>query len=66
MNGKRRLLGSFNHGSMASAYGQAYGGQRHCASGRQRPVPATAGSACSMGRFSVAGADEAAGEDCHL
>ena len=34
MNGKRRLIGSFNHGSMANALPQAIGAQLEC-SGRQ-------------------------------
>jgi len=40
MNGRRRLLGSFTHGSMANAIPQAIGGQ---ASDRKRQVVALAG-----------------------
>ena len=46
MNGKRRLLGSFNHGSMANAMPQALGAQ---ALNRQRQVVAL----CGDGGFSM-------------
>lgn len=46
MNGKRRLIGSFNHGSMANALSQAMGAQ---AENRQRQVVAM----CGDGGFSM-------------
>lgn len=46
MNGKRRLLGSFNHGSMANAFSQAMGAQ---ATFKQRQVIAM----CGDGGFSM-------------
>lgn len=46
MNGKRRLLGSFNHGSMANAMPQALGAKRRRRSVRWWRCAATAGSAC--------------------
>ncbi|MFQ6371677.1 ubiquinone-dependent pyruvate dehydrogenase [Shewanella sp. YIC-542] len=46
MNGKRRLLGSFNHGSMANALAQGMGAQ---AENRQRQVVAM----CGDGGFSM-------------
>lgn len=46
MNGKRRLLGSFNHGSMANAFSQALGAQ---AAYKQRQVVAM----CGDGGFSM-------------
>ncbi|MGE3318242.1 MAG: ubiquinone-dependent pyruvate dehydrogenase [Candidatus Berkiella sp.] len=46
MNGKRRLLGSFNHGSMANAFSQALGAQ---ATYKQRQVIAM----CGDGGFSM-------------
>lgn len=46
MNGKRRLIGSFNHGSMANAMAQAIGAQAH---DRKRQVVAM----CGDGGFSM-------------
>ena len=47
MNGKRRLLGSFTHGSMANALPQAIGAQADVsATGRSSACRATAGSRC--------------------
>ncbi|MGC8401767.1 thiamine pyrophosphate-dependent enzyme [Enterobacter mori] len=46
MNGKRRLLGSFNHGSMANAMPQALGAKRQRRSARWWQCAATVGSAC--------------------
>ena len=65
MNGKRRLIGSFNHGSMANAMAQAIGAQ---APDRKRQVVAMCGDggfSMLMGDF-ISGTDAAAGENCHL
>ena len=43
MNGRRRLIGSFNHGSMANALPQAIGIQASQPAGRSSRCPATAG-----------------------
>ena len=44
MNGKRRLIGSFNHGSMANAMLQAIGAQAAYPAGRSSRCRATAAS----------------------
>ncbi len=46
MNGTRRLIGSFNHGSMANALPHAIGAQASHPAGRSSPCPATAASRC--------------------
>ena len=46
VNGRRRLLGSFMHGSMANALPQAIGAQARIPAGRSFPCPATAASPC--------------------
>ena len=46
MNGKRRLLGSFNHGSMANAMPQALGAQATEPERRWLPCAAMAVLAC--------------------
>lgn len=42
MNGRRRLIGSFSHGSMANALPQAIGAQAASRNGRSSPCPGTA------------------------
>ena len=46
MNGRRRLLGSFNHGSMANALPQAIGAQAASPGARSSLSPVTAVSPC--------------------
>ena len=46
MNGRRRLLGSFNHGTMANALPQAIGVQASTPDARWSPSPATAAWRC--------------------
>lgn len=46
MNGKRRLLGSFNHGSMANAMPQAIGAQATALTGKWLPCVVTVVSPC--------------------
>ncbi len=63
MNGKRRLLGSFNHGSMANAMPQAIGAKATAPNRRVIAMCGDGGFSMLMGDFSIAGADEAAGEN---
>lgn len=49
MNGKRGLIGSFNHGSMANALPQAIGAQLTTRIDRSFPCLATAASRCCSG-----------------
>lgn len=49
MNGKRRLLGSFNHGSMANALAQAIGAQTACPGGQVISMSGDGGVAMLMG-----------------
>lgn len=46
MNGKRRLLGSFNHGSMANAMPQAIGAQATALTDKSWPCAVTVVSPC--------------------
>ncbi len=63
-NGKRRLLGSFNHGSMANAMPQALGAQ---ATEPERQVVAMCGDGgFSMLMVTSSSADETASENCRL
>ena len=63
MNGKRRLLGSFNHGSMANALPQAIGAQVTL-SGPASHLPVRRRRACDAhGRSALAPPMRAAGED---
>ncbi len=48
MNGKRRLLGSFSHGSMANALPQAIGAQARGPIDRSSASPAMAASRCCL------------------
>ena len=49
MNGKRRLLGSFNHGSMANAMAQAIGAQAACRNRQVISLSGDGGFAMLMG-----------------
>lgn len=51
MNGKRRLLGSFNHGSMANAMAQAIGAQVACPDRQVVSLSGDGGFAMLMGDF---------------
>ena len=51
MNGKRRLLGSFNHGSMANAMAQALGAQVSCPDRQVISLSGDGGFAMLMGDF---------------
>jgi pyruvate dehydrogenase (quinone) len=51
MNGKRRLLGSFNHGSMANAMAQAIGAQTECPDRQVVSMSGDGGFAMLMGDF---------------
>ena len=51
MNGKRRLLGSFNHGSMANAMGQAIGAQKAFPGRQVISMSGDGGFAMLMGDF---------------
>ncbi len=66
MNGKRRLLGSFNHGSMANAMPQAIGAK---ATAPERQVVAMCGDggfSMLMGDFLSLAQMKLPVEDCHL
>jgi thiamine pyrophosphate-dependent acetolactate synthase large subunit-like protein len=51
MNGKRRLLGSFNHGSMANALPQAIGAQASCPGRQVITLSGDGGFSMLMGDF---------------
>ena len=51
MNGRRRLLGSFNHGSMANAMAQAIGAQKACPDRQVVSLSGDGGFAMLMGDF---------------
>ncbi len=51
MNGQRRLLGSFNHGSMANALPQAIGAQAACAGRQVISLSGDGGFSMLMGDF---------------
>src|SRR6185312_5410718 len=51
MNGKRRLLGSFNHGSMANALPQALGAQAACPGRQVISLSGDGGLAMLMGEL---------------
>lgn len=51
MNGRRRLLGSFNHGSMANAMAQAIGAQAACPGRQVISLSGDGGFAMLMGDF---------------
>ncbi len=51
MNGRRRLLGSFNHGSMANAMAQAIGAQAACPDRQVISLSGDGGFAMLMGDF---------------
>ena len=51
MNGKRRLIGSFNHGSMANAMAQAIGAQAACPGRQVISLSGDGGFAMLMGDF---------------
>jgi pyruvate dehydrogenase (quinone) len=55
MNGDRRLIGSFNHGSMANALPHAIGAQASHPADRSSPCPATVASRCCSASFSRCG-----------
>ena len=63
VNGKRRLIGSFNHGSMANAMLQAIGAQAACPGRQVISLSGDGGFTMMMGDFAHPDAARAAGED---
>jgi len=66
MNGKRRLLGSFNHGSMANALPQAIGAQASHPDRQVVTLSGDGGLAMLMGRTALASTIAAAGQGDRL
>ena len=63
MNGKRRLLGSFNHGSMANAMPQAIGAQLTFPGRQVISLSGDGGFSMLMGDFLTYSPAQAAGKD---